>query len=103
MSKNRKSMRARRSPPAAIEPTENQIAEAMRAFADAKLRYVLLELHQNVVLVRVSPPMLLVTSVDEKAFIEYHDHHFPNEPAARQWREREIIREAITAGMRAKP
>lgn len=116
MSAKRKSLRARRSAPELPEPTENQIEEAMVAFERAKVRHQLIEVDDRIA-VRVSPEMLLSdeeferqpirakvpAGVHLKAFGSFSIKYFSDEACARQWREREIIREAITAGMRAKP
>jgi hypothetical protein len=115
MTAKRKPMRARRAAPEPVAPTENQLHEAMMAFAKAKLRYRLIEVHESV-LVEVRPEMMVgnatfmgvtglppVSDKPPPSDLAMTVHRFPDEPSARQWREREIIREAITAGMRAKP
>lgn len=96
------------------EPTVNQLEEAMRAFATAKLRYRLIG-REGRFTVRVLPAMLVgdaefagakglpaVTGAIPVS-LTYQDHDFATEASARQWREREIIRESIAAGMRARP
>jgi len=113
----RKSVAKMKTPTSAktvVVPTENQMDHALAAFATAKLRYQLWE-HGGRTFVRVLPEMMVGTvefmgaknlppvrgAIPEEATITLRD--FPDEASARQWREREIIREAITAGMRAKP
>jgi len=105
MSTNRKALRARRSAPPPPEPTENQMDEALIAFERAKVRYRLIQIHAAMFVVRVLPEMLSGPLSFSEAMgpDAYADHRFTDEASARQWREREIIREAITAGMRAKP
>jgi hypothetical protein len=117
MTAQRKSRRARRSAPPPPAPTDNQLFEAMLAFATLKMRYRLEVLphappiHRYIV--RVLPEMV----VSEEAFDAaprtpsppafrvdaLEIHRFPSEAAARRWREHEIIRETVKVAMRTKP
>ena len=115
--KSRRSRAAARLP----APTEGQIVEALLAFERIKLRYRLESLPDAPptmrYIVRVLPEMMVgdaefmgvkglppvskaVPGAREAA---YTIHRFADEASARRWREHEIIRETITAGMRAKP
>jgi hypothetical protein len=84
------------------------------------LRYRLESFPHNPVerrfLVRVLPEMMVGTAkfagvkglppVSDRipdASVTFTVHWFPSEAHAREWREQQIIRETITAGMRAKP
>jgi len=98
MSTKRKPMRARRAMPDKPAPTDNQIEEAMLAFERLKVRYFLTMLGENEYVVRISPEQFGDVPPDSITI-----HRFTTEADARRWREREIIRLAITAGMRAKP
>lgn len=119
MSTARKPRRSRRAPPLPA-PTENQLFEAMLAFSRLKMRYrleVLLHAPPNMrFIVRVLPEMMVgdaefmgvkglpaVTTGEIPSDLSFTIHRFISEQDARHWREREIIREAITAGMRARP
>ncbi|WP_213287559.1 hypothetical protein [Bradyrhizobium sp. sGM-13] len=109
-------MNAKRKPKVQPEtiaaPTEVQMDEAMCAFEKAKLRHQLLRVGDKIA-VRILPDMMLPTAefIGVKvpplhngpvpADIGYSIKYFADEPSARQWREREIIREAVTAGLRA--
>ncbi|MCA1458064.1 hypothetical protein I6F35_33565 [Bradyrhizobium sp. BRP22] len=99
------------------EPTENQMDEAMLAFEKSRMRHQLLKVGSRFV-VRVLPDMLLPTAkfmglkvppvIDDPdgavpGDASYTIHYFADEPAARHWRERAIIRECIAAGLRARP
>lgn len=94
-------------------PTENQMDHALAAFARSKVRYKLIQIGERHCRVMIQPdwaveatitgsfaPSMPETSDIASQTMTYRE--FPDEASARQWREREIIREAITAGMRAK-
>lgn len=95
-------------------PTENQMDHALAAFETAKLRHQLFQF-RNRCGVKIVPHMMVGTAEfmgaknlppvtnDVPTDLTFEIKYFPDEASARQWREREIIREAITAGMRAKP
>jgi hypothetical protein len=105
--------RSKKQPELSV-PTERQMDEALDAFAKAKIRYTIMQVHERFV-VSVLPKMMVgevefmgaknlppvTADVPNTLTITVKD--FADEASARQWREREIIREAITAGMRAKP
>lgn len=105
-------MTAKRKPKPLPEPTVNQLDEAMLAFEKLRMRYRL-EHYEDAppdqrFVVRVVPEMLAPKSVRMGAIVgarepAYTVHRFGDEASARRWREREIIREAIAAGMRAHP
>lgn len=115
MTAKRKPMRSRNSAPPPPEPTANQVEEAMIAFARAKVRYRLIGVGEDQFMVEVRPAEMFgdvtfmgvtgLPPVTDKVpdDLAYHVHRFKAEADARRWREREIIREAITAGMRARP
>lgn len=105
-------MSARRKPKPLPEPTAAQLDEAMLAFEKLRMRYRLEHYedappHERFV-VRVVPEMLAPKAIRTGAIVgareaTYTVHRFPDEASARRWREREIIRETIAAGMRAQP
>lgn len=120
MSTKRKPMRSKSAMPEKPVPTSNQIEEAMIAFEKLKMRYRLEGIpwapEGQQYIVRVLPEMMVgttefagvkglppITDKPPPASATMTIHRFPDEASARQWREREIIRETITAGMRAKP
>ena len=91
--------------------TEDQIDAAMSAFERSKLRHQLLRIGDRVA-VRILPDMMLPTAEFMGVKVpplstspvvpgdaRYTVKYFADEPSARQWREREIIREAVTAGL----
>lgn len=121
MTAQRKSRRARRSAPPPPAPTDNQLFEAMLAFATLKMRYRL-EVLNNApptqrYIVRVLPEMMVgdaefmgvkglppVSNMRTiPAELSFSIHRFPTEQAARYWREQEIIRETVKVAMRTKP
>lgn len=107
MTASRKRRRSRTSPPLP-EPTENQMTEALIAFSAIKVRYRLERDDNAPVAMRfrvvVIPDMVLT---EEEATAPGSDrftiHRFTTEQAARQWREREIIRETVKVAMRTRP
>lgn len=120
MTAKRKPRRARSAPPPPA-PTANQLFEAMLAFSRLKMRYRLEVLrdappHMRFI-VRVLPEMMVgdVEFMGVKGLPPLCEmgplpnaavtsiHRFTSEQDARQWRETAIIREVITAGMRARP
>lgn len=108
MTAARKSRRARRSAPPLPAPTNNQLFEAMLAFATLKMRYRL-EAHPSAPLsmrfiVRVMPEMMVTQDlIEDGSILAGTIHRFPSEDTARRWREHEIIRETIKVAMRTKP
>lgn len=120
MTNLRKPRRSRKSAPLP-EATENQLFEAMLAFATLKMRYRL-EVLSNApptqrYIVRVLPEMMVgdiefmgikgLPPISDKPTmpdaLAFTIHRFGSEATARQWREREIIRETVKVAMRAKP
>jgi hypothetical protein len=111
---SKRKQRAPVQPETAPAPTEKQMDEAMTAFEKAKLRHQLLQVGDRVA-VRILPDMLLPTAEfmglkvpplhngPVPADTSYTVQYFADEASARQWRERAIIREAVTAGLRASP
>lgn len=121
MTAQRKSRRARKSAPPPPAPTDNQLFEAMCAFATLKMRYRL-EVLNNApptqrYIVRVLPEMMVGdaefmgvkglppvhTSQLLPAELSFAIHRFASEADARRWREHEIICETIKVAMRTKP
>lgn len=113
---NRKPRRSRSAMPDPAYPTERQIDAAMAAFDKSKLRHQIVAIGERTA-VRILPDLLMPdheflaqpirakVPAEMKAMISesFSVKYFPDEPSARQWREREIIKEAIIAGLRAKP
>ncbi|MET4187588.1 hypothetical protein ABIB86_000463 [Bradyrhizobium sp. JR1.7] len=103
MTAKRKPMRARSARPKPSkqallpEPTDNQMLEAMAAFERSRVRHVLMRSGDSFV-VNVTPEQF-----GAEPARRIPPPVFGTEADARRWREHEIIREAITAGMRAKP
>lgn len=105
-------MSARRKPKPLPAPTANQLDEAMLAFEKLRMRYRL-EHYEDAppterFVVRVVPEMMATPPARSRPVLAareatYTVHRFPDEASARRWREREIIRETIAAGMRAQP
>lgn len=100
MTAKRKPMRARSAAPeqkpASTEPTERQIGDGMLAFEAARRRY------------RVeNRGRTFIGICREDAHGDFPTNEkfllFRDENSAKYWRLHEIMREAITAGMRAKP
>lgn len=106
MTTKRKPRRSRKSAPLP-EATENQLFEAMLAFATLKMRYRLEKQPWAPpglqFVVRVVPEMLLSAEAPIEPSQAFSVHSFHNEQAARMWREHEIIRETIKVAMRTKP
>lgn len=108
MTAQRKSRRARKSAPPLPAPTDNQLFEAMLAFATLKMRYRL-EQHLSGppamrFVVKVLPEMMITQDlVEDGSILAGTIHRFTSEDAARKWREHEIIRETIKVAMRTKP
>jgi hypothetical protein len=115
MTATRKPRRAREAEPERRHPTERQMDAALAAFDKSKLRHQIVAIGSQVA-VRILPELLLPETaviatgwrfdpaskpelIGESVGVKY----FPDEPSARQWREREIIKEAVTAALRAKP
>lgn len=107
MTASRKRRRSRSAPPLP-EPSDNQMTEALIAFGTLKVRYRL-ERDDNAPAamrfrVVVVPDMVLT---EEAAAARGSDcftiHRFTTEQSARQWREREIIRETVKVAMRTRP
>lgn len=113
MSNARKPRRARSAEPSPTVPTERQMDAALAAFDKSKLRHQLLSIGERVA-VRILPDLMLPTtefmgmklppvSKGRPGEDSFSVRYFVDEAAARQWREREIIKEAVTAALRAKP
>lgn len=112
---HRKPRRARSSEPSPTVPTERQMDAALDGFHTSKLRHQIFQVGDRVG-VKVLPAMMVgdvefmgvkgLPPVSDKPVpfdIAFDLHWFPDEASARQWREREIIKEAVTAALRAKP
>lgn len=99
MTAKRKSMRARSAPQQLPAPTERQIGVALLAFEEAKRKY---SIYRNgpLFIVEVRP---INNCGPVPSIADVNFRHFNEEREARDWRDREIMREVITAGMRAAP
>lgn len=103
MSSKRKPMRAKTAAkPDVVCPTDNQIDAAMAAFEIAKQRYKLVQRH-TLFYIEVRSADMFGDAPCAGAELPTTSGSFDTEDAARKFREREIIRESIIAGMRAKP
>lgn len=106
---HRKPRRARSSEPSPTVPTERQMDAALDAFHKSKLRHQIVAIG-NRTAVRILPDLMIPDTAgsllavrDRPGDDSFSVRYFHDEPSARQWREREIIKEAVTAALRAKP
>ena len=107
-----------KSTAAVVVPTERQMDAALDAFDKSKLRHQIISIGQQVV-VRILPDIMLpvtdfagvkglpralgVDDMEIHLAESFSVKYFPDEASARQWREREIIKESVIAALRAKP
>lgn len=111
MTASRKRRRSRSAPPLP-EPSDKQMLEAMCAFERLKVRYKLMQFGEREFVVRVEPEWMAEATITDAypptvpsgdLDCAFRLHRFVNEKAARQWREREIIRETVKVAMRTRP
>ncbi len=100
-------------PEPVIIPTERQMDAALDKFEKSKLRHQIFQLGDRVA-VKILPEMMVGTtefagakglppiSEGQIPDVAYEIKWFNDEAEARRWREIEIIRETVTAALRAR-